>query len=1582
MKLQEKARGRMTTPVKAMLCLLSLLLIGQGWGLALAGNAVGVKEGGWLKALSDGQRVYAETEPEEPEEEPSPAFTPFVDTFEEAGVLPAGWSVSLPPSDPGTAVEVSGGKLRVTNAGTGKQVALTRAVGTGSLSGMVKFSYTVKVLQNSRYNLCMPAIYSSAGAFDAVSQVLMVEDDMIVSNAGPDVRPSFDVTTGHTYAIAYVMDFDSEQFSIRIDDVTSGQRFELNGLGFKTPGIDTIHRLAFWIGSTVGHPGEYELDDVSLAPYVPEPEPELVPIHDTFDTAGTLPDGWSVSLPTGDPGTSVEVTDGQLWVTNAGTGKQATLSRAVNSAPLSGKVRVAYRLEVEANSRYNLSMPALYSNAAAYEAASQLLLVGDGMTASTGSGDVRASIDVTEGHRYEIEYILDYDARTFDLSIADLTDGAQFTRSGAPFKFAGADRLQTLAFWLGSEVGHPGRYGIDELIVEPYADTVEVPIDPYTDVLGRIADAYVFAEGSPIVYAEGERTVLEDASELPRTVSGERQLPASFFPSAGWTEPLIPVSELEDQDWTVQSLADGLTVVSSATTPVFAAAGEEALLERTQRLFGLFVATDGDDDATGVYADPLRTMDAARSRLAAIKQADGLPVGGMHVYLRGGDYRLQQSVRFGRDDSGSAEAPIVYASYPGERAHLTGSLPLDGASGSAVTDPDVLDRLPQAAASLVVAYDLPAAGIHAFGQIRPANSFTAGTYSHPELFIDGRRQVLARWPNTGFVNTGTVLEKDETSTTFRFPDERLQAWETADDVWLQGFWTWDWYADSLRVLELDSEAGTLTTNNPTYGISGGKRFYAFNLLEELDSPGEWYLDRTSGILYVYPAYPLDQAKLRWSSMTAPILSITRTEHVAFERLVLEESRGSGIQMNQPVHIRVAGAIIRNLGQQGVVIEGGQNSGIVDSDIYEINKGGVRLGGGDAATLTPAGNYVENSHLYRTSQAIRTNIQPIKIDGVGNRVSNNMLHDVPHDAIGFEGNEHLIENNEFFNVLQETGDAGAIYTGASWSYYNNLITGNLFHDIRGPGADDTYSVYLDDYTSGTRVVGNLFYNVAKPVFINGGRDNQVTGNVILNSRGSIKGSDRSNDNANLPTLVPYQRLLKVPYTTGIWASSYPLLPNILSDNPTYPKYNTITGNRLYDSGGLEVDSAYATYGTVSDNTSTATAPIFASPLELHGLHGLDVGAMGLRQTGLRSELALVGGFRATYPLDGATEVQGNRLRLSWVDAHGADAYRVIVADNPQLTSPVIDEVVQGNSYLARNLAYGETTYYWQVEARSGSALHPTSVLADDGVRSFTTSATETVDDAALLVLLTQAQTLHDGAVEGSGEGEYAAGAKALLLTVIEDAEDRLASPSLTQDLVDEAVDALREAMADFRKRINVQLLPLTDVIADVDNWLTADRSKLEPSVDASELTFTGTPGGSIVAGYKYPFRNHQLLRFDATFSLSGGWQGLGFRAATADAVGWSGSSYLITVASGQLELIRFGAEGATLLTIPNSALVSDQRAELELGALDTPSGVRLLLRVDGVTVIDYLDTSAHAITEEGMLVLYDAGGNGITVHAPQ
>ena len=242
--------------------------------------------------------------------------------------------------------------------------------------------------------------------------------------------------------------------------------------------------------------------------------------------------------------------------------------------------------------------------------------------------------------------------------------------------------------------------------------------------------------------------------------------------------------------------------------------------------------------------------------------------------------------------------------------------------------------------------------------------------------------------------------------------------------------------------------------------------------------------------------------------------------------------------------RLAGCQLRNIGNWGVRIEGGTGHSVVGCDIFDTGDGGVVLSGGDRQTLTPGGHVVENCHFARQGRWSKCYVPAVLMSGVGLRVSHNLIHDHPHCAMLFGGNEHLIEFNEIHHIALETGDVGAIYTGRDWTFRGNQIRHNFIHHTGGVGMG-SMGVYMDDCVSGTEVFGNVFYKVHWAMFIGGGRDHRVENNIFVDCDPAVRMDGRGLDKSPVWFNMVYDYMKKqmAAVPSQLYRTRYPAIANL-------------------------------------------------------------------------------------------------------------------------------------------------------------------------------------------------------------------------------------------------------------------------------------------------------------------------------------------------------------------------------------------------------------------------------------------------------
>ena len=530
-----------------------------------------------------------------------------------------------------------------------------------------------------------------------------------------------------------------------------------------------------------------------------------------------------------------------------------------------------------------------------------------------------------------------------------------------------------------------------------------------------------------------------------------------------------------------------------------------------------FIASDGNDANDGTADRPFATLARARDAIRALR-ANGLPAGGVAVTLKAGVYAMSETFALGAEDGGTQQSPIVYRAETMGTVVLYGGIRLKGFTP--VTDPAVLERLPAESRGQVYQCNLRAQGITDYGELKVRGIGQPPSPPTLELYFNGKPMTLARWPNEGFVGIKRLIEpgvKGSKPSVFEYNSDRHARWTKAEDAWLFGYFHWLWADAAIKIGSIDPVAKTLTTAE-AYDYGGGMDtvqgiiYYAFNLLEEIDMPGEWYLDRATGILYFWPPSDPSQATVEIGLLAVPMITMENVSHVRVEGLVLDLARYNGMLIKDSEDCLVAACTVRRFAGNGITITGGHRCGIFGCDIHTLGRRATEVIGGDRATLTPGGHFVANCQIFDFGRIDRTYTPAVQLEGVGNRVAHNLMYDCPSSTMRIEGNDHLIEYNEVHSSVRESDDQGAMELFLNPTYRGVVFRYNHFHHNGKTGREGAVhgqaAIRLDDAISGVLIYGNIFYRSSNGNFggvqINSGRDNVIDNNIFADCKQGVSG----------------------------------------------------------------------------------------------------------------------------------------------------------------------------------------------------------------------------------------------------------------------------------------------------------------------------------------------------------------------------------------------------------------------------------------------------------------------------------------------
>jgi hypothetical protein len=480
----------------------------------------------------------------------------------------------------------------------------------------------------------------------------------------------------------------------------------------------------------------------------------------------------------------------------------------------------------------------------------------------------------------------------------------------------------------------------------------------------------------------------------------------------------------------------------------------------------LFVSPGGNDGNSGRdAAQPFATIARARDEVRRLRTSGG-PAEPITIYLRGGLYLLREPLVFTPEDSGTAGAPVTYAAYPGERPVISGGRPVKGwAPGAKGVWTTTLDDV------------------------------RAGRWYFNQIFVNGELRHRARIPNEGFLRvkgmpegtpkTGDILKPCRT---FEFaPGDLNPNWRNLKDVEVivYHFWT----DHHLPIQSIDAARNMVTFSKPSDmvfsdDVSGnGARYIVENVYEGLDAPGEWYLDRTTGVLSYIPMPGEDMRSVEVIAPVAPALmrfagepeKLGFVQYLKFQGLTFQytnfqlppdnanspqgaSSIPAAIQAIGLRHTAFEHCAFRNLGNWAIDLQDGcRNNRVTYCELSHLAAGGIRASGGtesDHPLRAASGNLIADNHLHDWGEVYRSAVGVLLMNTDSNTVEHN---DIDHGwytgvSVGWQwgymrsvSRDNHIEYNHIHHIGQGLlSDMGGIYTlGVS---PGTVLRYNHIHDV--------------------------------------------------------------------------------------------------------------------------------------------------------------------------------------------------------------------------------------------------------------------------------------------------------------------------------------------------------------------------------------------------------------------------------------------------------------------------------------------------------------------------------------------------------
>lgn len=521
-----------------------------------------------------------------------------------------------------------------------------------------------------------------------------------------------------------------------------------------------------------------------------------------------------------------------------------------------------------------------------------------------------------------------------------------------------------------------------------------------------------------------------------------------------------------------------------------------------------YVSTTGSDKNIGSLEKPFATLQKAKE--AASPFYGKKPV---NIFVRKGVYYLPQSFIVNSNEGGTANAPVTYSAYKDEVVTLRSSTPVNKNQITKIKDSATLKRIPQHLKDSIVSIDLAALGVKNCKTFKDIFTDDGGII---EVYVNGERQPLSRYPNIGnmamkkviingggqeakgedwrnFYADGAKEQRPPRPGVFEYRDDRTKNWVAAlsRGVWLKGYWRIPWQNEAVRVDKIDTVAKTITLTVPVPGGIGNKYtrpegngkepYWLMNLLEEIDTPGEWAIDFIDKKLYLYLPNTAKENIIRIADNNKPLLQLQEASHVSFKKFIIEENLHDGVKIYKGNNNLIAGCTVRNVTKNGITIDSGFAHKALSNDVYNTGSAGIWLRGGDEKSTPKVSSEfkVINNHIHHYGVIQKVYAAGINAgftgggggghhNCVGAYIANNMVHDAPHVGILYGSWNNVFEYNEVFNYCLVSDDMGAFY---SYDLYERM-GGHTFayNFVHNSSIGD--AIYFDNDHRDIKVYGNL------------------------------------------------------------------------------------------------------------------------------------------------------------------------------------------------------------------------------------------------------------------------------------------------------------------------------------------------------------------------------------------------------------------------------------------------------------------------------------------------------------------------------
>ncbi|MDQ2718252.1 MAG: right-handed parallel beta-helix repeat-containing protein [Bacteroidota bacterium] len=325
-----------------------------------------------------------------------------------------------------------------------------------------------------------------------------------------------------------------------------------------------------------------------------------------------------------------------------------------------------------------------------------------------------------------------------------------------------------------------------------------------------------------------------------------------------------------------------------------------------------------------------------------------------------------------------------------------------------------------------------------------------------------------------------------------------------------------WGMDIDSITSTSGSTITFTTldNNTGYGPQDGYGFFIQNDLRTLDVQNEWYYNPTTRKIDIYST----SSPLNVNVSTIDTLVYSNNEsYVTFSNLSFQGANQFCIKINnsngEPYG---SNFIIKNCdfnyaGLSGIDVYASTYLNINNNTFNNCNNFAINAGGAGSTNAIITNNLIKNSGVIPgAGSAFLGGYKGIHAVGANGNISYNEIDSTGFNALEFDGDNTVVQNNFINNYCFVLDDGGGIYTFPNIlvaelqrNVSNNIILNS--GDAHAGTADNTtqaMGIYLDGLSSNVNVIGNSISKADQGIFINNSSNINIISNTVFNTGQAI------------------------------------------------------------------------------------------------------------------------------------------------------------------------------------------------------------------------------------------------------------------------------------------------------------------------------------------------------------------------------------------------------------------------------------------------------------------------------------------------